>query len=69
MRRGGRALIRTYCEAGIKPLGALHLASTVTMGADYFCTTNDPLLRKAREANTASTRVVDPVELAAALKL
>ena len=61
--------IQTYQDAGIKPFDALHLASAVTMNADYFCTTGDRLLWKAREANTESTRVVDPLELAGALDL
>lgn len=61
--------IRAYQDAGIKPFDALHLASAVAMNADYFCTTDDQLLRKARRANTGATRVVTPTELAAALEL
>lgn len=61
--------IQAYQDAGIKPFDALHLASAVAMSADYFCTTDDRLLRKARTANTGSTRVVNPTELADALNL
>ncbi|MEM8557655.1 MAG: PIN domain-containing protein [Bacteroidota bacterium] len=64
-----RALARSYRQAGMKPLDALHLASAVEGGADYFCTTDDRLLKKARAANTQGTRVVDPFELASALSL
>lgn len=64
-----QSLIEAYRDAGIQPFDALHLASAVTMRADYFCTTDDRLIRKARTANTGSTRVVNPVELAAALEL
>ena len=60
---------QTYQDAGIKPFDALHLASAVAMSADYFCTTDDRFLRKARSANTGTTRVVDPLELANALDL
>ena len=64
-----RALFPTYEQAGIKPFDALHLASAVSVDADYFCTTDDRLLRRGREVNTRSTRVVAPLELAAALDL
>ncbi|HLT46788.1 MAG TPA: PIN domain-containing protein [Rubricoccaceae bacterium] len=64
-----RALTLTYQGTGIKPFDALHLASAVVAAADFFCTTDDRLLRKAREVNTRATRVVTPLELAAALDL
>ena len=64
-----KSRIEAYQEAGIKPFDALHLASAVAVKADYFCTTDDRLLRKARRANTEATRVVDPLELADALDL
>ncbi len=54
---------RTYNQAGLKPLDALHLACAVQAGADYFCTCDDQLLRRARLADTGSTKVVTPVEL------
>ena len=61
--------VETYRRAGIKPFDAIHLASAVGAGADYFCTSDDRLLRKARSVNTETTRVVTPLELATALNL
>ncbi len=52
-----------YNRAGLKPLDALHLACAVQAGADYFCTCDDQLLRRARSAHTGSPKVVTPVEL------
>ena len=54
---------RRYEQAGLKPLDAVHLASAVVVGADFFCTVDDNLLRKARAANTGTIRVVSPLEL------
>jgi predicted nucleic acid-binding protein len=54
---------RKYNEAGLKPLDALHLACAVQAGADYFCTCDDQLLRRARSAHTGPPKVVTPVEL------
>lgn len=50
---------------GLKPIDALHLASAVEAGADYFCTCDDRLMRRARNSDTRRTRVLSPVELAA----
>ena len=61
--------IQLYEQHGLKPFDAIHLASAVSVGADFFCTTDDRLLRRAREANTETTRVVTPLELAHALDL
>jgi predicted nucleic acid-binding protein len=47
----------------MKPLDALHLASAVEAKADFFCTCDDRLLKRAREAETGRTRVVSPPEL------
>ena len=52
-----------YEAAGVKRLDALHLASAVEAEADYFCTTDDHLLRRGRAVNTAATSVVSPLEL------
>jgi predicted nucleic acid-binding protein len=54
---------RTYHALGIKPLDALHLASAVEARADYFCTCDDRLLRRAQAADTLQTKVVSPLEL------
>lgn len=52
-----------FVKSGIKPLDALHLAAAVAAQADYFCTCDDRFLRRAKEAETASTKVVSPLEL------
>ncbi len=54
---------RTFHALGIKPLDALHLASAVEAQADYFCTCDDRLLRRAQSADTLQTKVVSPLEL------
>ena len=60
---------RPYRSAGMRALDALHLASAVEGGADYFCTTDDRFLKKAKAANPLGVRVVTPSELALALGL
>jgi predicted nucleic acid-binding protein len=54
---------RNYAANGVKPLDALHLACAVESAADYFCTCDDRLLRRARQLQTAPTGVVSPLEL------
>ena len=54
---------RVFQQAGIQPLDALHLASAVTAEADFFCTCDDKLLRRARSVETGQTIVVSPLEL------
>ncbi len=54
---------RAYNAAGLKPLDALHLACAVQAGADFFCTCDDQLLRRARSAHAGPPKVVTPVEL------
>jgi predicted nucleic acid-binding protein len=49
---------------GIKPLDALHLASAEQAQADYFCTCDDRLLKKARTISNLKTHIVSPMELA-----
>ena len=55
----------TLKAAGLKPIDALHLASAVEADADYFCTCDIRLMKRARRADTGRTRVLSPVELAA----
>jgi hypothetical protein len=57
-----------YIQAGMKPLDALHLASAVEADALYFCTCDDKLLRRAKEADTRATRPVSPLELIQEMK-
>ncbi|MBS0261463.1 MAG: PIN domain-containing protein [Planctomycetes bacterium] len=58
-----QAQARTFVEAGVKPLDALHLASAIAAQADFFCTCDDRLSKKARSLDTAPTRVISPLEL------
>lgn len=55
--------------AGLRPLDALHLASAEAVGADFFCTCDDQLLRRGRTLTTAPLRVVSPIELTTELGL
>lgn len=54
---------RGYIERGIKPVDALHLASAVEAKAEYFCTCDDRLLKRAKRLDTGETRVLNPLEL------
>jgi predicted nucleic acid-binding protein len=56
-------LASAYKQKGTKQLDALHLALAVTAGADFFCTTDDKLLRRGRRLDTRSCLVVSPLEL------
>jgi predicted nucleic acid-binding protein len=55
---------KTYERSGFKPLDALHLASAQDAHADYFCTCDDRLLRKAKSQTIVNVKVVSPLELA-----
>ena len=57
-----------YTAAGVKPLDALHLATAVEAGADYFCSCDDRLLKRAKGLETGSVQVVSPLELINALE-
>jgi predicted nucleic acid-binding protein len=66
VERRARALHR----AGLKPLDALHLACAEEARADYFCTCDDRLLKRARAVRAARAgppACVGPVELIAEL--
>jgi predicted nucleic acid-binding protein len=52
-----------YKEIGLKAWDATHLAVAVEAGADFFCTCDDRLLRRARSADTGLTRAVSMLEL------
>lgn len=56
---------RSLHSQGIKPLDALHLASAEAALADFFCTCDDRLMKRAREAVIPPTQVVSPLELIA----
>lgn len=55
----------TLVQSGIKPIDALHLATASATKADYFCTCDDQLLKKAKKMKTLETKVVSPLELIA----
>ena len=57
------ALSKTLHAAGLQPMDALHLALAVEHRADFFCTTDDRLLKKAKGLETRSTKLVTPIEL------
>lgn len=54
---------------GIKPIDALHLASAEEAEADYFCTCDNPLLKKARASKGFKVEIVTPLELIEELDL
>lgn len=54
---------KQYMKEGIKPMDALHLASAIEMKVDYFCTTDDKLLKKAKKINAPFTKITSPLEL------
>jgi predicted nucleic acid-binding protein len=56
---------RALHHQGINPLDALHLACAETAGADFFCTCDDELLRKARRLPDLQIQVASPLELIA----
>jgi len=59
------AKAQTLAAGGLKPLDALHLALAAEAGADYFCTCDDRLLRRARAVHSGQPKIVSPVELVA----
>ena len=60
---GIEALSGKLGASGLKPLDALHLASASITRADYFCTCDDKILRKAKSLEGLDTKVVSPAEL------
>lgn len=50
-------------KAGLKSLDALHLAFASKSKADYFCTCDDKILKKAGDIENIDTNIVSPVEL------
>ena len=51
-----------FIEYGIDPLDALHLAAAEVSFSDYFCTTDDKLLRKTKAIKNLHTKALDPIE-------
>lgn len=50
-------------EKGVKPVDALHLACALVAEADYFCTCDDRLLKRARTFDLGRTKALSPLEL------
>ena len=50
-------------ELGFRPLDAPHLALAEIGQADYFCTCDDRLLRKAQQIAGLQVKVVSPLDL------
>ena len=57
------SLSRQFAREGLKPLDALHVACAIFAQADFFCTCDDGILKRAKAIATGSTRVVTPPEL------
>ncbi len=55
---------RKFISFGIKPMDTLHLSTAIQANADYFCTCDDRFLKRAKQINTASTKITNPIELA-----
>ena len=60
---------RKLSASGLKPLDALHLAFTSASKADYFCTCDDKLLKKAKGFEGIDTKMVSPTELVMGLNI
>jgi predicted nucleic acid-binding protein len=54
---------REIIAHGVMPLDALHLASAEEAEADFFCTCDDKLLKKARMICEPQMRVMTPIQL------
>ncbi|CAN5179314.1 PIN domain-containing protein [soil metagenome] len=52
-----------FVKVGIKSLDALHLASAEAGQADYFCTCDDKLLKKAKTISDLKIKAISPLEL------
>ena len=51
-------------KRGFRAFDALHLASAESAGADFFCTCDDRVLKKAGKQKDLRVRVVSPLQLA-----
>ena len=64
VRRVARPSGSVVESSGFEPLDALHLASAEEAKADYFCSCDDRLLKKAKSFPRLKVRVMSPIELA-----
>lgn len=56
---------RELNRLGFKPLDSLHLAFASWTRADFFCTCDDKLVKKAKKLDSLNTTVVTPLQLIA----
>ena len=49
---------------GLKPMDSFHLASAENGHAEYFCTCDDRLIKRAKALKSVKIKMVTPVELA-----
>ena len=52
-----------FVQTGVPPLDALHVASAVEGRAEYFCTSDDRLLRRTRRLELEDTEAVSLLRL------
>ena len=52
-----------YNHSGIQTLDSLHLASAVEGKAEYFCSCDDRLVKKAQAVETGLTKVISVLDL------
>ena len=69
LTEGVQRRAESYVAEGLRAPDALHLASAVEQSADYFCTTDDKLVRVAERLDTKGVRVVSPLLLVSDLDL
>ena len=55
---------RQLQNEGLKPMDSLHLASAEHGQADFFCTCDDRLVKRAKALKSIKVKMVTPVELA-----
>jgi predicted nucleic acid-binding protein len=53
---------RDFINRGVRPLDALHLACAESLQADFFCTTDDKLLKRVKTFKDLQVKVVSPTE-------
>jgi predicted nucleic acid-binding protein len=54
---------------GFRGVDALHVASAEVGKADFFCTCDDGIIRKAKSGKPSKVRILSPLDLAKELKL
>ena len=57
------AKTRSFANQGMRPLDALHLACAEAAQADFFCTTDDKMLKRAKSLKDLQVKVASPTEL------